>query len=269
MERMFHLSANGVRLYEKHGIIHPERCEDNGYRVFDEEDKRAMGCGIQLRRFGFSMPETARLLGGADEQEQLAVMERRASELEAEIERLRRVRAALLRGTARARQALTLLDSCTLEEKPAMYFLACRRGEESTGSVDQLGEWVERYAPHLSAAALLDGPYFLRDDYRREPLSGVAVDAEAALALGLSQSEQVVYLPPKLCVVTAVRSVGTWEIDAAAERIRRYAQEKGLSLFGGGLLREAQCVREDGRLVATAIIWAPLHQDERVFGSML
>ena len=54
-----------------------------------------------------------------------------------------------------------------------------------------------------------------------------------------------------------------------AERIRRYAQEKGLSLFGGGLLREAQCVREDGRLVATAIIWAPLHQDERVFGSML
>ena len=78
MERMFHLSANGVRLYEKHGIIHPERCEDNGYRVFDEEDRRAMGCGIQLRRFGFSMQETARLLGGADEQEQLAAMERRA-----------------------------------------------------------------------------------------------------------------------------------------------------------------------------------------------
>ena len=140
---------------------------------------------------------------------------------------------------------------------------------KSTGSVDQLGEWVENYAPHLSAAALLDGPYFLRDDYRREPLSGVAVDAEAALALGLSQSEQVVYLPPKLCVVTAVRSVGTWDIDAAAERIRRYAQEKGLSLFGGGLLRETQCMRKDGRLVATAIIWAPLHQDERVFGSML
>lgn len=269
MERMFHLSANGVRLYEKHGIIHPERCEDNGYRVFDEEDRRAMGCGIQLRRFGFSMPETARLLGGADEQEQLAAMERRASELEAEIERLRRVRAGLLHETARARRAQALLEGCALEEKPAMYFLACRRGEESAGSPGQLGEWMERYAPHLSAAALLDGPYFLQENYDREPLSGVAIDAEAALALGLRQSEQVVYLPPKLCVVTAVRFGRALEIEAAAERIRRYVQDRGLSLFGGGLLRVAQCVREGGRLVATAIIWAPLRQDERIFGSML
>ena len=78
----------------------------------------------------------------------------------------------------------------------------------------------------------------------------------------------MVYLPPKLCVVTAVRFGRALEIDAAAERIRRYVQDRGLSLFGGGLLRVAQCVREDGRLVATAIIWAPLRQDERVFGSM-
>ena len=269
MERMFHMSANGVRLYEKHGIIHPERCEDNGYRVFDEEDKCAMGSGIQLRRFGFSMPETARLLGGADEQEQLAAMERRASELEKEIEHLRRVRSGLLIAAARAQQAQALLEGCALEEKPAMYFLACRRGEQSVGSPGQLGEWMERYAPHLSDAALLDGPYFLHGDYNREPLSGVAVDAEVALALGLHQNEQVVYLPPKLCVVTAVRFGRRREIGAATERIRRYAREKGLSLFGCGLLRVAQCVREDSGLVATAIIWAPLRQDERVFGSML
>ena len=158
MERMFHMSANGVRLYERHGIIHPERCEENGYRIFDEGDKRAMGCGIQLRRCGFSMQETARLLGGADEQEQLAAMEQRASELEAEIERLRRVRAGMLRETARARRAQALLERCALEEKPAMYLLSCRRGEEGVGSPEQLGEWMECYAPHLCAAALLDGP---------------------------------------------------------------------------------------------------------------
>ena len=58
-----------------------------------------------------------------------------------------------------------------------MYLLACRRGEESEGSPGQLGEWMERYAPHLSAAALLDGPYFLQENYDREPLSGVAIDA--------------------------------------------------------------------------------------------
>lgn len=269
MERMFHLSANGVRLYEKHGIIRPGRCEENGYRIFNEEDERAMVCGIRLRRYGFSMPETAQLLSVADEQEQLAAMERRASELETEIERLRRVRTGLLHEAERARKAKALLDSCVLEEKPAMYFLACRRGEKGVGSPEQLGEWMERYAPHLSAAVLFDGPFFLHEDYRREPLSGVAIDAEDALALGLRQSEQVVYLPPKLCIVTAVRSDKVWETDAAAERIRRYAQEKGHSLFGGGLLRVTQCVRESGKLAATAIIWAPLRQDERVFGSMI
>lgn len=184
-------------------------------------------------------------------------------------ERLRRVRAGMLRETARARRAQALLERCALEEKPAMYFLSCRRGEEGVGSPEQLGEWMECYAPHLCAAALLDGPYFLREDYDREPLSGVAIDAEVALALGLRQSEQVVYLPPKLCVVTAVRSDKAWDIDAAAQRIRRYAQEKGVALFGGGLLCVAQCVREHGRLVMTSIIWAPLRQDERTFGSML
>ena len=83
-----------------------------------------MGCGVQLRGYGFTMQETGELFGGTDESGQLHALEAREEALTGEIERLLRVRKSLRTQVARIRQAECLLDACTLEEKPAMYFWA-------------------------------------------------------------------------------------------------------------------------------------------------
>ena len=270
MERMFRMSANGIRLYEKHGIIKPQREEGSAYRVYGEPEMQAMGCAVQFRRYGFTMPQTAQLLGGMDEARQRSAMAERVDALELEIERLTRVRRSLRTHQRRARYAEQLLGSCVVEDKPAMYFLASQRGGSLVGggAGDMAGEWIDRYAPHLSAAMLLDGPYFTQDGYDRPPLGGVAVDAEMALELGLCPSPDVSYLPPKPCILTGVRDEPGLGLDAAVERVRRYARDNGLILHAGGLVRLVQCVRRGDRLVTTGLLWARLEQDDRRFGEM-
>lgn len=269
MERIFGMSQNGIRLYEKNGILRLERRAGSSYRLYGPEEMLVMGCGLQLRRYGFTMQETAELLGG-DEDGQLHALQAREEALNGEIERLLRVRRSLHTQVGRIRQAERLLDHCTLEEKPAMYFLGTLRGDDPVDEkmTDRLSQWVDRYTPHLSAAMLLDGPYLTRKDYHEPPLMGVAVDADAALELGLRASSQMLYLPPKPCVVTAVRYVAGDSLESAFERVRRYAQENGHRLHAGALIRQVQCVRREDKNVQTGLLYAPLDGDERQFGAI-
>ncbi|MBP3523347.1 MAG: MerR family transcriptional regulator [Clostridia bacterium] len=268
MERIFGMSQNGIRLYEKHGILRLERRAGSSYRLYGPEEMLAMGCGVQLRRYGFSMQETGELLD-TDEDGQLHALEAREEAIAGEIERLLRVRKSLRTQTARIRQAERLLDACVLEEKPAMYFLGTLRDGRPTdeGMIDMLSQWVDAYTPHLSAAMLLDGPYLTRTDYHEPPLQGVAVDADVALELGLRAGSQMLYLPPKPCVVTAVRYAVGDSLEPVFERVRRYARENGHRLHAGAVIRQVQCVRRGERNVQTGLLYAPLDGDERQFGA--
>lgn len=271
MERMFSMSPNGIRLYEKHGIIAPQRGGSSGYRTYGEDEMQAMSFGVQYRRYGFSMSESAELLGGMDEEAQLSAMRRRADELEMEIDRMMLVRKSLKNNVARAVRAQELANRCEVEVKPAMYFLATRRGDTclSEDTHGQVGEWVERYAPHISAAMALDGVYFTQQGFEREPLSGVAVDAEVALDLGLLSSERLTYMSPKRCVVTGVEMTGSrLELAPVIGRVRAYAEENGIELHGGGMIRWVQCVRRSDVLVTRGLLWVPLREEEARTGVM-
>ena len=270
MEKIFGLSPNGIRLYEKYGILQVARKAGSRYRLYDPEALQAMGCGVQLRRYGFSMSETARLLGAAEDEEQLHALEARGRAIDQEIEGLAQARKSLMIQTQRIRQARQLLNRCAMEEKPAMYFLGVLRALEPIGpeTGEILGQWIKHYAPHLSSAVLLDGPYLTQERYDRPPLQGVALDAEMALALGLHAGRQLVYLPPKPCVVTALRFSPGDDLAPHFARVRRYARDNHLTLYAGGLLRQVQCAFREGKCIHTALLYAPLAGDEDRFGQM-
>lgn len=268
METIFGMSQNGIRLYEKSGILRLARREGSGYRAYGEEEMLAMGSGIQLRRYGFSMQEASALFNGTEEA-QLGALEARKESLEQELEQLMRMRKSLRIHTARIHQAERLMDSCVLEEKPAMYFLGTLRdGRAEEAMTHGLAQWVERYVPHMSAAILLDGPYLTDTRYREPPLQGVAVDADVALELGLQPNSHVLYLPPKTCVVTAVRLAAGDSLEPAFERVCRFARENGHQLYAGGLIRQVMCVRRAGKNVQTGLLYAPLAGEEWTFGGI-
>lgn len=271
MQQMFNLSANGIKLYEKHGILRPRRAADGNYRLYGQHEMQAMGCSLQYRHYGFSIQQTARLLTQSSEQEQIGALQARAAQIDDEIDRLYKIRKSLCLHAQRAAHALELLSDCAVEEKPAMYFLGSQRGKSfsSKAAPSMIGGWIKRYAPHLSAAILLDGPYFVDPSFAREPLSGVAVDAEMAISLGLQQSEFVTYLPPKQCVVTAFRTRSIpFDFSEARARIFSYARAHQLSMHGGGLCRLALSARDGDGMTDLMLLWAVIQHDERQFGEM-
>lgn len=272
MEKMFNLSANGIKLYEKSGILKPRRCEQGHYRQYDQNEMQAMGCALQYRGYGFSIQDTAQLLNEMNDAQKMQTLSDQADRLESQIDHLIMVRKSLKEHTRRAEHAFELLDSCVVEEKPAMYFLCSQRGSDFSNNAapEMTGDWIARYAPHLSAASLLDGPYFTDATYNKPPQLGVAVDAHVAISLGLSTSKYVTYLPPMRCVVTAICSPSrTPDIEPTRARVMAYAKANGLTLHAGGFSRLVLCERSGRDMMTLGLLWAPIEHDKSNLGDMV
>ena len=66
VSRLPGISSEGLRLYERNGVISSEKDSDNGYRYYRHLDISALIRSRTYRNYGFSMKETAQLLNMAD-----------------------------------------------------------------------------------------------------------------------------------------------------------------------------------------------------------
>ena len=277
MKKLFGLSVNGVKLYESQGIISPARKQENGYRLFGVNEMQVMGYAAQLRRFGFSMQETSSMLhepGGSSRLSE--AMEERERRIEGEIDALLLMRRTLRDWLHLQQETRRLQDTCEAGQSPAMHFLGMRRGESwlSRDSIEQSREWIRAYSPHSFSAILLDGPYFQREEERRQgtdplppPQSGMAVPARAALTLVMRLSSCVTYILPKPCLCTAFRiQYDAPDFSGIICRVRSYADQHNLRLQGGGFALITECTREDNRVLCLGMLWVPLLEEENQYG---
>ena len=96
LERIFGLSTNAVKYYEKNGILAPQRNPENRYRIYSQEDMQLLGSAQQLRHFGFSVEEAAAMMRSVPEK-QGAALKRKEQEITDELERLAMIRDELRR----------------------------------------------------------------------------------------------------------------------------------------------------------------------------
>lgn len=90
VEKMTGVSKRNIRFYEKEGLLLPKRNEENGYRVYDENDIWRIKVIKMLRMLDMPLEEIKAVLGGyrplgAAIAEQQAELERKAKELQAAI----------------------------------------------------------------------------------------------------------------------------------------------------------------------------------------
>lgn len=57
LSSLFHIGTDSIRYYEKVGLLHPVRDEDNGYRLYTLDDIRTMNTIRELLDLGFSTEE--------------------------------------------------------------------------------------------------------------------------------------------------------------------------------------------------------------------
>ena len=97
LARLFNLSTESIRHYERQGLIHPQKAEGSSYRYYQAWDMAVLSACRQYRALGFTLEESAEMLGQRNPTAVLDELRGREAAIEQEIARqcrlLRTVRA--------------------------------------------------------------------------------------------------------------------------------------------------------------------------------
>ena len=80
--RMFGLSNETLRYYEKKGILHSHRDEATNYRYYNVMDVYRLGIIRNVRNMGMSLNDSIAFHKGASQKEILSLCEKRHQELQ-------------------------------------------------------------------------------------------------------------------------------------------------------------------------------------------
>jgi len=96
---LLHMSASQIRYYEKEGLIHPARVDDNGYRLYDYDQTVTLEIIILLRNLAMPLKEIRETMkkGNRYDYEEivndsLTILNREISELEKKRHNIERMR---------------------------------------------------------------------------------------------------------------------------------------------------------------------------------
>ena len=63
LAKLFNLSTESIRHYERQGLIHPQKAEGSSYRYYQAWDMAVLSACRQYRALGFTLEESADMLG--------------------------------------------------------------------------------------------------------------------------------------------------------------------------------------------------------------
>lgn len=66
LAKRLNVTPRAIRFYEKKGLLNPDRCPDNGYRVYDEQDAWRLQTIASLREIGLSLNQIQGILEKMD-----------------------------------------------------------------------------------------------------------------------------------------------------------------------------------------------------------
>lgn len=123
LSRLFDVGVDSIRYYEKVGILHPVRNEENNYRMYTIEDVRRLTLIRELLGLGFSTDVIREYDKDRNLHTTSALLERELSIIDSEIERLSETRAGIV-GRLDTIRSLTApgqeaaLETITVKELP-------------------------------------------------------------------------------------------------------------------------------------------------------
>lgn len=238
LARLFNLSTESIRHYERQGLIHPQKAEGSSYRYYQAWDMAVLSACRQYRALGFTLEESAEMLGQHNPGDVLDELRGREEAIEKEIARqcqmLRTVRA----WRREAEAACALMGRFELETNAATRFLPYQYGDELTRDEAHLScvrEWLG-HIPYVYVGMLV-------------PLAaGACMDAPVTVGLGMAEvgadvlkpasHESVVMIPSRLCLHTAFHfESGAFDWDEWARSLFAQLDQRGLQADGNAFCR--------------------------------
>lgn len=265
VSRLFGLSDEGLRMYERYGVLNPDKDTENGYRNYTVMDMVTLLYSRMYRQCGFTLAETSHLINEAKIPEIERALEQKAEELEYLLSiQQRRVR--MLRENCHLMAvAEKNLNLCIQSRRPAMYRFEIFEDNQilDTSQVEKhLPKWMD-----LAPLTFLSSRYIgssISFGHSRETvcISGPGVLAEDAELLGIKESNCVRYHPAADCVMSFVRSDSN-ALKADMDHMLEYLSHQEMEIAGDVLARAIVSTHHNQEFNRYLQLWMPVKKREK------
>lgn len=236
--KLFGLSTESIRHYERLGLIHPQKTEDSSYRLYNSWDVALLSACRQYRAFDFSLEESAKLLATPDASDVLAALHKHERDIEQEIARQCQMLSTIRAWRREAEATRDLVGRIEIERNVPTMFLPYQFGDQLTRDhhyLSRVQEWLG-YIPYVYVGMLIPRPY---DD---QPLSSCTIGlcmAEAAVSyLHPQPHDAILRIGAQPCLHTAFQlDVHVFDTRTVFEPLLNFACQQGLVPSGDLLCR--------------------------------
>ncbi len=237
MAKLFNISKEMVRYYEKCGVITPKRSKDNNYRVYTTSDFFMIGEIIQLQQFGVNIKDSKELRAKNFVGRMIDNYSKFSQELNQEIDYKKILK-------RRTEEMIDNLETVSLNSESYWvkridsrtdYYYETAYGDEYQGveAPLEVSQWFlsPRYAPFCDAIAVfkddcIEWNFSIQDQYGK--------------AFQLPSASNLIHVPSQICVCTVIDmgDFGTFTKDYCIPLLE-YAKKRGYIINGEiyGVLR--------------------------------
>ena len=253
------ISPEGLRLYERSGILDAHRQAGGNYRKYGQLDITALIRARSYHNCGFSLKQTESLLNSDDLCQVADLFHTRMEQLKAEILRKQATLTWLQQMQALIGQLPETLDVITVSHRPQMYRLEFMAGDTlllNTQECKEFGKLVDWTpfsfpAQRNSWQALLEG--------KDESISAIGIFHEYAQLFGLTLPQKTICHPPTTCLYTVIKLSG----DEARPTeylspLLNYVQQHAIQVTGDPIARTFLSMNKRNQYTRYRQIWLPI-----------
>ena len=259
--RLLGMSAEGIRLYERSGILKAQReNEENEYRSYDHLDITALIRARGYHYCGFSTREIEQLINSSDTGEVTGLYARKEEELKREVLRKQRQIECLEEFRQLTEEAEEQLFRISRRKRPALYrFEFMKDGEILLNGREEtvFRTWVQN-TPMVFLSQMNGWEELLQG--RTQVTAALGILAGDARRLRLD-TEYAIYYPQCPCLYTIVREHGNQFCPPKClAHVVRYVREKKIRVTGNPIARTFLSMNKKEDYTRYRQVWIPVEE---------
>ncbi len=260
--KLLGISPEGLRLYERDGILESRREENgSGYRYYERLDITALLRARSYQKYGFSLKETESLINTDDVEQVMAGYADRRRQLAREIAHKQRMLDYLDKISEILHRLPDELWQIRRETRPGLYRFEFMEGDRLILEPEAYGDfqrWVSM-APFTFPAQRND--WQALKEGRDHSFSALGLLEEDAGALEVREEGLVQYLPPCPCLYTVVRiSRENASCVHYLNHLLQFVDREGIRVTGDPVARTFLSLNKRDDYTRYRQIWLPVEE---------
>lgn len=261
--RLLSMSSEGLRLYERCGILRPRRsAQNNDFRTYEYLDFTALIHARGYHYLGFSTQEIARLLNSDNIDNVLAQYTKREQDLKDEIRTKQLLLEHLQQLSQLSASAQGNLGKITQSTRPAMYRFPFARNTQFILKKEQeprFRVWIQN-SPVVFLSQNNDWNALLQGQAQKETSLGIMEEDAKRLSLDVSCAQ---YYPACPCLYSIVEEQGeVFQPLVCLAGLMDYVQTHRVSVAGDPIARTFLFLDKEQNYTRFREVWLPIHAGE-------